>query len=248
MQNIDLIYALEPIIVIGFSVGALLYGRWKRRVTKYAVSFSLLAYGGAIAAKAAFQYVTAPSFLSISQGSLWLLGFYLGLQTVAFEVGGAFLVARFAVSRHRMRRRDGVGYGLGLAFWENAVLIGSTSLLSLLYYWITIAQGGVAAETLYALLSRSQPQLFAPPLEAWEAMSWGILERISSLLAHLSWGYLCLRSAVSHRKGYLLLALPMGLIDVFVPFAGTMPVSLFEISLFMLATFCVLAAVYATRK
>ena len=165
-----------------------------------------------------------------------------------FEVGGAFLVARFAVSRHKMKKNDGVGYGLGLAFWENAILIGVTSLLSLLFYSITISQGGVAAETLYDILSKSQPQLFYPPLEALQIIGWGVLERISSLMVHLSWGYLCLRSAVSRRREYLLIALPMGLVDFVVPFAGTMPVSLFEIVVFMLAAFCVLAAVYVVRR
>jgi len=212
------------------------------------LGFSLLAYGGAIAAKVAFQYLSAPAFLSVSQGSLSLLGLYLGLQTVAFEVGGAFLVARFAVATHKLRRRDGVGYGLGLAFWENAVLIGATSTLSLLFYSFTIAQGGVAAGSVYTMLSKSQPQVFAPPPEALQLVGWGVLERISSLMAHLSWGYLCLRSAVSHRKEYVLLALPMGMIDFTVPFAGTMPLSLFEILVFMLAAFCVLAAVYVTRR
>jgi hypothetical protein len=71
---------------------------------------------------------------------------------------------------------------------------------------------------------------------------------ISSLMAHLSWGYLCLRSAVTRRKEYVLLALPMGMIDFTVPFAGTMPLSLFETLVFMLAALCVLAAVYVTRR
>jgi hypothetical protein len=248
MQNIDPVFIVQPLTVIGFSVATVLY--WHRRggFTRYVWAFSLLAYGGAIAAKVGFQYVTAPSFLAISQGSLSLLGLYLGLQTVIFEVGGAFLVARFAVSRQRMKKHDGVGYGLGLAFWENAVLLGGTGLLSLIFYSITIAQGGVAAETIYSLLSKSQPQLFYPPLEALGVISWGILERMSSFMAHLCWGYLCLRSAITHRRGYFLLALPMGLIDFLVPFAPTMAVSIFEIIVFMLASLCVLATVYATRR
>jgi len=67
-------------------------------------------------------------------------------------------------------------------------------------------------------------------------------------MVHLSWGYLCLKSAVSHKKGYFLLALPMGLIDFFVPFAGLLPISLFEIIIFMVAALCVLATVYTTRR
>ena len=248
MQNLDPLFMLEPIIVIGFSVGIILYWHRKEAITKYVVGFSLLAYGGAIVVKVAFQYLTAPTFLAIFQGSLWLLGLYLGIQTVVFEVGGAYLVARYAVSRHKMKKNDGVGYGLGLAFWENAVLIGATSLVSLLFYYITMAQGAAAAQSLYGFLSKSQPQLFTPPPEGLQFIGWGILERISSLMAHLSWGYLCLKSVVSGKRGYFLLALPMGLIDFLVPFAGTMPVSLFEITMFMLAAFCVLATVYATRR
>jgi hypothetical protein len=248
VQNVDLVFILEPIVVIAFSFGAIVYWHKEEGITKYVLGFSLLAYGGAIAVKVAFQYLTAPSFLSISQGSLPLLGLYLGFQTVIFEVGGAFLVARFAVSRHKMKKSDGVGYGLGLAFWENAVLLSGTSLLSLTFYYITMAQGGAAAEGLYSLLSKSQPQLFAPPLEGLQLIGWSILERISSMMAHLAWGYLCLKSAITHEKAYFLLALPMGMIDFLVPYAGTMSIPLFEIIVFMLATFCVLGAVYATRR
>ena len=248
MQNVDPAFMVEPIVVIAFSVGTVLYWRWKRGFTRYVLGFSMLAYGGAIAAKVAFQYGTVPSFLSISQGSLWLLGLYFGLQTVFFEVGGAFMVARFAVSRRMMKKSDGVAYGLGLAFWENGILIGATSLLTILFYTITIAQGGTAADSLYSILSKSQPELFLPPLEALQTVGWGVLERISSLMAHLSWGYLCLKSAVTRRKSYFLLALPMGLVDFLVPFARIMTVSIFEIVVFMLGAFCVLATVYATRK
>ena len=248
MQNIDPIFMLEPMMVIGFSIATLLYWHRKKRISRYVLGFALLAYGGAIAAKVAFQYLTASRFFAMSQGSLWLLGFYFGLQTMIFEVGGAFLVARFAISKHRMKRKDGVGYGLGLAFWENGILLGATSLLSLLSYSITISQGGVAAETIYTLLSKSQPQLFHPPLEALQIICWAVMERVSSLMVHLSWGYLCLKSAASHKNGYFLLALPMGLVDFLVPFAGLMPISLFEIVIFMVAALCVLATVYATRR
>ena len=48
-----------------------------------------------------------------------------GLQTVVFEVAGAFLVARFAISRGEMKRNDAVAYGLGLAFWGERRLPGT---------------------------------------------------------------------------------------------------------------------------
>jgi hypothetical protein len=248
MQNIDPVLILQPVIVIGLSVATILYWYWRHGFTRYVLGFSLMAYGGAIAAKIAFQYVTAPGFMASAQGSVWLLGLYLGLQTVFFEVGGAFLVARFAFSRRMMKRNDGVAFGLGLAFWENGVLIGATSLLTLLFYFVTLSQGGAAADSLYSILSTSQPQLFYAPLEALEAISWGLLERVSSLMVHLSWGYLCMRSAALHKKMYLLLALPMGMVDFLVPFVHIMTVPIFEIVVFMLAAFCVLTAVYTAKR
>ena len=247
MQNIDPVFILQPLIMIGFSVGTVLYWHRREGFSRYVLGFSLLAYGGAIAVKLVFQYLTAPTFLSLSGGSVWLLGAYFGLQTAVFEVGGAFLVASLAVSRRKMKRRDGVAYGLWLAFWENAVLIGGNSAVSLLYYFFTISQGGPTAQSLSSLLSNAQPQLFFPPLEALEVIGWALLERVSSLMVHLSWGYLCVKSAASHRKRYFLLAFPMGLIDFLVPFAPIMTLPLFELVLFMLAAFCVLATVYATR-
>ena len=172
---------------------------------------------------------------------------YFGLQTAFFEVGGAFLVARFAFSHRRMRKGDEVAYGLGLAFWENGVLLGGVALISLLYYYFTLAQGGVAAQGLYSSLSTTQPELFYPPLEALSGMGWGLLERLSSFMVHLSWGYLCLRSVATQRNRYLAMALPMGFIDFLVPFVQLMTVPIFEIVIFMLASFCILVAVYASK-
>jgi len=247
MQNIDPIFIIDPVIVIGFSVATVLYWRWRHGFPRFVLGLSLLAYGVAIGAKAAFQFLTAPGFLAISQGSIWLLGLYLGLQTVVFEVGGAFLVARLGVARRMMKKRDGVAYGLGLAFWENGVLLGAVSLLTLLFYYFTISQGGAAAESLSSLLTTSQPQLFSPPAEALSMIGWGMLERVSSLMVHLSWGYLCIKSATSRMNRYFLLALPMGLIDFMVPFVRIMTVPIFEIVVVMLAAFCILATVYTTR-
>jgi len=248
LQNIDALFIIEPVIVIGLSVGTVLYWYRKHGFSKAALGFSLFAYGGAIGLKAFFQYLTAPVFLTASQSSVWLLGLYLGLQTVVFEVAGAFLVARFAISRGNMKRNDAVAYGLGLAFWENGVFLGVIALLSTVSYFIVLSQGGQAAETMYNLLSTTQPQLFYSPQSALALVGWSLLERVSSLMVHLSWGYLCVKSAAQHRIEYLLLALPMGLIDFFVPFAQVLTLPLFEMLVFMLAAVCVLASVYATRK
>jgi hypothetical protein len=101
---------------------------------------------------------------------------------------------------------------------------------------------------MYTLLSTTQPQLFYSPQAALPLIGWGLLERVSSLMVHLSWGYLCVKSAAQHRREYLLLALPMGLIDFLVPFVQILTLPLFEILVFMLAAVCVLVSVYATRR
>ena len=247
MQNIDLLFIIEPAIVIAFSVGTVLYWHRKHGFGRAVLGFSLLAYGGAIGLKVILQYLTAPLFLAASHASLWLLGLYIGLQTVVFEVGGAFLVVRFAISRGKMKQRDAGAYGLGLAFWENAVLLGVIALLSAISYFIVISQGGQAAESMYMLLSTTQPQLFYPPQSALPLVGWGLLERVSSLMVHLSWGYLCVTAAAQHKREVLFLALPMGFVDFLVPFVQILTVPLFEIIVFMLTSICVFVAVYFTR-
>lgn len=52
------------------------------------------------------------------------------ILTGVFEVGGAFLVASYAVSRGHFSSRDGGAFGLGLAMWENGVLIGAATLVN----------------------------------------------------------------------------------------------------------------------
>jgi uncharacterized membrane protein YhfC len=143
---------------------------------------------------------------------------------------------------------DAEAFGLGLAFWENGVLLGGTALVNAVYYYMVLSQGGPLAESTYSLLSTAQPQLFYPFLEALPLVGWGVLERVSSLLVHLSWGYLCVKAASQHRREYLLLALPMGLIDTLVPFVQILTIPVFETIVFILSGGCALAASYATSN
>jgi len=244
MQNVDPLFILQPIIVIAFSLAIVLYWHRKHPITPAVLGFSLLAYGGAITVKAIFQYATIPLLLTRSD---WVLGLYLGLQTVVFEVGGAFLVARYAISKRRMRGEDAEGYGLTLALWENAGLLGILALVNILYYAAVISTGGPLAENLYILLSKNQPQLFSTPLEAIPIIAWGTLERVSSLLVHFSWGYLCVKAAYLHKKKYLALALPMGMVDFLVPFVLVLSIPIFECVVFALSVICLIASLEATR-
>ena len=234
MQNINELYFLQPIITLAFSVGLVIYWNRKRTFTKATLVLSLLAYAGAIAAKIILQNFTYGSFLTSFGHSSVALGLYFGIQTVLFEVGGAYLVAAWAFSRNKLNIKDAEGYGLGLAFWENAGYLGVLSLVNLLTVYLTLALGDPAAQELYSNLVKLQPALFYPMAQVLPMLGYGLLERVTSLLFHFSWGYLSLLAVCLHNKRYLLLALPMGLLDFLVPFAASLGIFTFELLIFAL--------------
>lgn len=200
--------------------------------------YSLLSYAAAIATKAVLQATTINAFEAHFGGNAVALGLYLGIQTVAFEIGGAFLVAAWAVSRRKLQAKDAEGYGLSLALWENAGLLGVLGLVSLVTVYMTLSSGSPSAQEFYASLLGTRPDLFYPPSQALPLIAWGVLERVTSLLFHFSWGYLCLLAACFGRRRYLLLALPLGLVDFFVPFVGSLTLPVFESFLFVLGLGC----------
>ena len=247
MQNIDAVYFLQPIVTIAFSAGLVVYWNRKRRFTRAALVLSLLAYAGAIAVKIILQTLTYSAFVSRVGNNPVALGAYFGVQTVFFEVGGAYLVAVWAVSRSRLNPRDAESYGLGLAFWENAGYIGILGTLTLLSIYLTLAIGGPPAEAVYSSLVVARPDLFYPATQALTLVGYALFERVSSLLFHFSWGYLCLLAVCTARRRYLLLALPMGLVDFSVPFAGIMGTAAFELLIFVLGLGCLGLAWLVTR-
>jgi hypothetical protein len=74
-----------------------------------------------------------------------------------------------------------------------------------------------------------------------------LLERVTSLLIHLSWGILTLLAAALHKRQYLALAFPMGMIDFFVPFATSVDLQIFEASLFVLSLACLGLVLFITK-
>jgi hypothetical protein len=248
MQSIDSLYVLQPVITILFSVGLVVYWYYRRDFGRAVLVFSLLAYAGAIAIKAVLQAATFNSFEARFGGNAIAVGLYLGIQTVAFEIGGAFLVASWAVSRRKLEVKDAEGYGLSLALWENAGLLGVLGLVSLATVYLTLSSANPSAQELYANLVRNRPDLFYLPSQALPIIAWGVLERVTSLLFHFSWGYLCVLAACFHRRRYLLLALPMGLVDFFVPFVGSLTLPVFESFLFALGLGCLALTLTVGRK
>jgi multisubunit Na+/H+ antiporter MnhF subunit len=245
LQNINPIYVLQPLIVTVAMVALLAYWHYKKSLTKWVMLYSLLAYAAAIIIKYVFQILTAMPV--IRTGNPYYEGVYLGLQTVVLEVGLAYLFARYAISKKRMTAKEASGYGIGLAFWENGVLLGALSLFSIVATYAVLASGGTAASAVYSSLLETQPSLFYPLSQALPLVCLGILERASSTIVHVAWGYLVFMAAFHKRKKYLALALPLGLVDFFVPFEGALGLVTLELVVFTIAIIG-LAMVFVVRR
>lgn len=243
MQNINLLFLFSPIIVIIISSALLVYWYRKRRFHWTALVFSLAAYAGAIALKYAVQI---PTIGYVKESGPFVLGAYYGVQTAAFEVGLAFLVAWIAVRYRELDYKDSEGYGSGLGFWENAGLLGILPLINYVAYFSILSSDSGIAQQLYEQLTANAPQLFASNQEALNLVALGVVERVSSLIVHFAWGYLCFMAAYYHKPRLFLIALPMGLIDFFVPFAEN-SIILFEALFFATATAAVMVAWYVTK-
>jgi len=248
MQNIDPIFILQPAVVIAISSGLLVYWYIKRRFHPMVLIYSLIAYAVAIALKYAVQIPTY-SFVSANFGQHSVgLGVYFGLQTVFFEVGLAYAVAWHAVKQGKLAAKDCEAYGSGLAFWENAVLLSALSLINLIAIYSVLSQNTPLAQTVYSQISGNAPNLFDPTSKALVSVGLGTWERISSILIHFAWGYLCLFAAVRKKKRLFLIALPMGFVDFLVPFAQPGNLVFFEGVVFALAILSVVVAWYAVKR
>lgn len=248
MQNIDPIFILQPLIVIIISAALLVYWYFKRRFHLMAIVYSLVAYSVAIALKYAVQIPTINIIIKNFGAHSIALGVYYGFQTSFFEVGLAFLVAWYLVSHRLLERKDAEAYGSGLAFWENAGLLGILSLINLIAYWSILQTNTPLAQTLYNQLNTNAPGLFASTSQALTSVALGTVERISSILIHFSWGYLCFMAAYFNKKRLFLIALPMGFIDFLVPFAQSWGIPIFETIVFTLSVISVIIAWYATKQ
>jgi uncharacterized membrane protein YhfC len=222
------VFIFQPIIVILISSGLVVYWHYRRSFRGILLLYTLVAYAGAIALKYAVQIPTVSSITAYFGAQSVGVGVYYGLQTVFFEVGLAFLVARYAVSHGQLGNKDAEAFGLGLGFWENAILLGLLSLINLVIYYLVLSSNTAIAQTLFNQLSKSAPALFSPPSQAVGSVAEGVVERISSILIHFSWGYLCVMAAYFRKRKYLMIALPMGFVDFLVPFAPSLTIIVFE--------------------
>lgn len=247
-ENINPVYFLSPLIPVIFSFALIFYWRAKRSFRWIVLIYALLAYSVAIIAKAVFQLLTATQVVNQFGTESVVTGLYYGLQTSFLEVGLAYVFARYAVNRKTLSESDAEAYGISLSFWENGVLLGIFSLISIVSTYLAIAYGGpLVSQTVSSELLSTQPALFKGTLEALPSVGFSILERTSSLLAHFAWGFLVVISIVRKKPVYFIIALPMGLIDAFVPFVGILGIPLFEGIIFLLSLGFLAIALYVRK-
>ena len=227
------------------------YWHSRKSFTKWVFAYSLLAYALAIAIKTVFQALTIGYVINSGP---YALGIYYGLQTSLFEVGLAYLFAKYAVKKYQMSAKDASGYGVGLAFWENGILLGIIPLINLfgIYFLLSgsIPASSAIAAKVFAIISKSEPSLFLPYLKAFPIILLGLLERVSSILIHISWGFLAFYAAFYKKRKYLAIAMPMGLVDFFVPFAGALGLFNFEILIFLISVVSIIIsiAIYSSQN
>jgi len=233
---------LQPAVVIVVCTFLLVYWHRRRRFDLVVFGYSFVAYAVAIAMKYAVQLPTIDAVTNYFGQQSVGLGVYYGAQTVFFEVGMAYLVASYAIRNRKLGMKDAEGYGAGLAFWENAVLLGVLPLINYIAYYAILATNTSLAQTVYNLLSKNSSGLFDPVSQALASVALGTLERFSSILIHFAWGYLCVMAAVYGKRRLFLIALPIGFVDFLVPFVNTVGIVVFEGIVFIIGVVAVLVA------
>src|SRR5271157_196603 len=246
MENIDLVFILQPLFATIITFIMVIHYREKNTFTGWIFLYSLLAFGIAIAAKYAIQIPTI-NYITATDNLVYL-GLYYGLQTVFLEVGLAYLFARLAFSKQQLALPQASAYGAGLAFWENGILLGFLPLISLATEYAIISSGGSSGQAVYAAVLASEPGLFDTPLAAFPGVFWGTLERVSSIIGHFAWGYLCVVAACSKQRKYFYVALPMGFLDFLVPFASEIPIYVFELIVFAWTLISLVVAKLITKN
>lgn len=247
-ENINPVLFIESVVPIAFSFILIFYWRAKRSFRWTILFLALMAYALAIIIKYVIQIFTISTVESyfgyVSPGT----GLYFGLQTSFLEVGLAYLFAVYAFRRKALVESDAEAYGLSLSFWENGILLGALSFVSLLSDYLIIGAGGGLGNLVRTELMNANPAYFAQTGVLLPSIGYSILERVSSLLGHFSWGYLTVIAAVRKKPVYFLVALPMGLMDALVPFAGRLGISTFELVVFSLSVLFLAIALIIGRR
>ncbi len=243
--NFNPIYFLEPAGSIGIVV-ALAFIYRKKGLTLAVFMLAAFSYFVAISLKVVIQHFTLgpmeSSFGYVSPET----ALYFGIQTSILEVFGAYLVARHW--RSKIRQENAGAYGISLAFMENAILVGGLALVNLTANYLIIAIGppSLASFVSNELLA-GNPALFYGTISALPIVGYSVLERISSLIVHYSWGFLVVTSVSTGKYRYLAAALPFGFVDSIVPYSASLGIPVTELVIFLIAILALFIAVISGK-
>lgn len=246
VANINPVYFLEPAGSIAIVLVLLILYR-KKGLTVAVLFLAALSYFGAIAAKSILQYFTFPWMENLFGYPSTPTAAYFGAQTAAFEIFGAYLVARHW--KAHIRQKNAEAYGLSLAFMENAILVGGLALINLTANYLVIASGQTSlAQYVHDKLMASNPALFYGTFSALPIVGYSVVERTSSLILHYSWGFLAVTSVSTGKLRYLLVALPFGFVDALVPYSSAMGIPVFEATVFAISIIALAIALMVRKQ
>lgn len=246
VENINPVFFLESIGSLAIVLGLIIAYR-KRGVTFAVLVVSAVSYFLAIGLKSVIQHFTLGSMDATFGYSSIPTSLYLGAQTAVLEVFGAYLFALYF--RNHIRQKNAQAYGLSLAFWENGILLGILPLISLVTDYLIIASGPSSMSSLVSSeLHKSSPGLFLGTFQALPYVGYSVLERISSLLMHFSWGFLVVSAVTFRKRLYVAIAVPMGFVDSIVPFAGILGLPLTEAVFFIIGLVALFVALMIRKN
>lgn len=235
-------------------VGLLSIAVWK---LKRNVSVKCFLFGGivwlvAIAAKFAMDYAMTPAlndWVTANygfEGTLIIMGLYVGLRTGAFECGFTFLA--FSKSGlKRMSLDEATGFGIGFGAFE-AILIAVPNLVQIAAFALN--------PSLLDLLPPAQKEMVEASLNlpTWVVPA-PVIERAFTLFAHLFTALLVFISVTQGRFGFFLGAFAYkSLLDALVPYIQTiintdMPVTVYVAEIWVIVMgFIALGGTYRARN
>jgi hypothetical protein len=147
------------------------------------LALSIPAYFLAILSKA----IVSSLLVSVVDSPTLVAYLIAGTETALAEVGLAYVF--LWLGRRSLREaKMGFTYGIYLAFWENFILLGLLDLLNL-------------------------SQLTSSTVNFIPLLLPHFLDRVTSLLAHMYWGFMDYMAVFRGKLRYLFMAMPLGFID-----------------------------------
>ncbi|AOL16637.1 hypothetical protein BFU36_07910 [Sulfolobus sp. A20] len=176
-----------------------------------------------IAAASYFTAITAKEITQLSFHSFFItpsIPTYLsyGLLTAVLEPGFAYIY--LVVFKPKLDIQLGLSYGVYLAFYENAILLGLLLFPDYLILNIPFS--------LTLLISH-------------------IMDRLSSLILHLFWGFSSVLAIMKKDIKYLLISMPYGMVDsltAYIDLTRAIPPVLLSSILLIIAISCLPIIIY----